>query len=72
MPMVNGKKFAYTAKGKMEAKAAAKKSPSAAKPMPAAKKPNPNSAKKMGPTGESPAYLEKMKQKKAPAKKKMM
>jgi hypothetical protein len=25
MPMVNGKKFAYTAKGKMEAKAATKK-----------------------------------------------
>lgn len=25
MPMVNGKKFAYTEKGKMEAKAAAKK-----------------------------------------------
>jgi hypothetical protein len=25
MPMVNGKKYAYTEKGKMEAKAAAKK-----------------------------------------------
>lgn len=38
----------------------------------ATKKPNPNQKKKMGPTGESPAYLEKMKGKKAPPKKKMM